>query len=382
MIRHDDKPAAAVRERRRRWAIRIARKFGIVGLAAQLIWIAAITMDPGRIGGDAVQIWAQAERIRSEQPLYSPMLGYGPHMMTGTNEYPLLTHSPYLPPLAALAALAPRTTLPRFAWLQTVMVVILFWVYAAVLARLAVGKWTVDSWLVANGVLIATPGATIMMVKGNIEPLMWTLFGAAFLISRRGVPLALMAGVKIHAAWPLLFVAVRAPWRTAREIAPTVAILTGIVVAAMGVADSAAAIRAWFQHILPALGQGTFAATNISLSFLPLRIAKWLGWEYVSGPLPPIARVWLIAAGILAPLICGWATRRKPVELQAGAVMAAALLWSPMCWAGYLPSLFAPAAWAAGSMRATSEPERFTDRNDPPDAWPREVRSVHGADPS
>jgi hypothetical protein len=100
--------------------------------------------------------------------------------------------------------------------------------------------------------------------------------------------------------------------------------------------------------MLPVAGQGTFNPYNVSLSFLVLRIARWLGWEYVSGPLGAIPRLFLTIVGIAAPLIAGWLLRKKDERLRYAGVVCAAVFFAPLAWNFYTPLLIAPLALILG----------------------------------
>lgn len=342
----------------------VLRGVGGVAVGVQLVLLAVAMMGlkPADQPDDGLQVWAQAERIRTGGPLYSAMpVGYGPDVMTGGREYPAMANSPYLPPLASLVVLLPRTDVRTFSLLHHSITLVLFWTYAVILARLASGGWSVRSGLAAHGVLFLFPHATPMLINNNIEPLLWCLFGAAFLVPRlRGAVLMLTAAVKVHAAWPLAFLTMRDARRTLASAGPAGVVISGVVILAMGPCDTITAVLDWLRHIPPALGQGSFQSNNVSLSFLPIRAAVWMGWEYSGGPLPPLARVWLLAASLGAPFLAGAFTMRKSTEMQMTVVFAAALLASPLCWLGYLTALLAPAAWTLGTRHGAEQPGSLT----------------------
>lgn len=329
--------------------LRALRHVGGVAVLLQLAWLTYILTHPDQMGADSVQVWFQAERIRSGEPLYHPMDMYGPDVMIGDLHYPLASNSPYLPPIASLVALLPRTEMETFARAAHIVFLAFFWGYAAILGRLGSGRWTFRSAFTAHGFLLLWPGSLLTLAVGNIEPLLWCLFGLAFLNrSLQGALLTAMAGVKVHAAWPLLFLLTRSPRRALGSSLAAAFLLSVVTLAGMGTGAAFRAALDWIANIPPALGQGTFLSANVSLTFLPIRVARWIGWEYGGGPLPGSIRLWLVLSSTLTPLVAGWLTRHRMPEVQMSIVFAAALLASPLCWFGYLTALFAPLAWWVG----------------------------------
>lgn len=330
--------------------LRAVGQFGAVAVLFELLWLTFILSHPAYMGSDTIQIWFQGERIRESIALYHAMPGYGPDVMAGPVDYPLVSNSPYLPPLGAVASLLPPISMENFARVSHVFLLIFLWVNSALLGRLVSGKWNLGAAFTAHGLLLLCPGTLLMMASGNIEPLLWCLFGLAFLHPQmRGAALIMMAAVKVHAIWPLLFLLGRYPRQTIRSALPAVMALVAVTVIAMGAKDTLHAGLDWLEFIPPALGQGTFYSRNVSLSFLVVRMTRWGGWEYPGGPLPDLLRAWLLFASVLGPLLVGWIFRRRAPEVQMGAVMAAALLSSPLCWMGYLPALYGPFAWVVGN---------------------------------
>lgn len=166
--------------------------------------------------------------------------------------------------------------------------------------------------------------------------------------TRRGLALGLAAALKVLTGWGLLF-ALRGPhvWRGA-----ALAVLAGIAVMLAGLGPDGAVAESvtWLRDVVPVLGQGEFwradtdwsvagvpipglAPGNLSLSFLPVQLL-------VGGPpLPGAARVWLTVSSVGSPLLAGWMLRRRPLEQQVAGVLAAAVLFSPICRLNYLPML-------------------------------------------
>ena len=307
---------------------------------------------------DVTYLYSAAERVRTGEPLYWPWPEYGPHVHTDMGPpYPFERH-PYPPALASI--LAPATALPfaTFARLWYILLLGSFWVYAWCLARLAGGRADAWSVLIAGTLLALFPGTYRALSLGQIDPVLWALFGMALVTpALRGAALATSAAVKLYAGWPLLF----AMRREGRRVGlPALAVLAaGFLIS--GLTLGFQAFVTWATTMLPVVSQGTFNADNVSLSFAGLRLARTLGWDYAPGPLPPAARIYLTTVGIAAPLIVGWLTRRTRPALQYACVGCAAVVFAPLCWTSYLPLLLVlPAVWI-GTLRERAAAAQLAD---------------------
>ena len=362
----------------RRAGVNILVVGGFLAAAWQVAWIAtAVWPDPASIDVDAGQVWHQAERIRADQPLYEPIAGYGPHYMW-TVRYPSESHSPHLPLLASIVALLPPVSLATFLRVWYVVILLAGWGYAATLSALSTGSVGLRGTVAWNAVLVAWPGSLGALFQGNPEPVLWLLFGLAMALSAfRGGFLALMAGVKPYALFPLAAAVGRERGPVVRA-AVWAALGTALVcVVAMGPADLAAAARQWWTTVPAQVGQGTWKPSNLSLSFLPVRFARARGWVEEVGPLPVPARHWLLLAGIAGPALAAWGTRRLRPRLQYGLTMVAAVLSSPLCWPTYLTYGFVPLALllgpddrdpgAAGALRTGGTADSRTPSDGRPD---------------
>jgi hypothetical protein len=307
-----------------------------------------------------------AERVRAQEPLYEPVPP-GPHV-PGEG-------APYLYPpfLAAIAALVPLSglALARFALLAGVLC---FWVYAACLDRVASGRATAWGVLLWGALLTAGIAPLGALWVGQIDSLIWALFGIALAFPlARGFGFAAAAMTKPFAVWPLAL----ALWRERGPVAvgAAVAVLAavGLSAVAMGPIPLVRASLAWLTDIYPALAQGQLAYTvsdvtssqtlnhvlgfvgtgNLSLGFLPLQLAHAAGWDFAGPELPGWARVYLTTVGLAAPILALWLTRNRAPELRYAAVMSAAVLFGPIFRATYAPILYALAAAWLGDRRAT-----------------------------
>ncbi|HEX2189805.1 MAG TPA: glycosyltransferase 87 family protein [Longimicrobiaceae bacterium] len=311
------------------------------------LWLRADRRD------DLQRYFVVARRALLGLQLYWPWPDYGPHFATLGHPYPQerFPYPPFLP-----AALAPLARLPLLAFARAWFVVLYagLLVYAASLARLATGRISPAGVVVAAAVVAALPGAQLAFMVGNVEPVLWALFGAALAFpAARGPAFAASAMVKLYAAWPLAVAVSREGWRVARGAALAVAVGLAVGCVSLGPARFLGAFLDWARYMLPVVGQGTFATdpvyggTNLSLSFGVLRLARELGWEYRPGPLPVWARLYLTAVGVAAPLLAARTTRRmREPALRYGLVTVAAVVFAPLCWATYLPLLLAPLAVA------------------------------------
>jgi hypothetical protein len=309
-----------------------------------------------------------AERVRADEPLYEPV-PTGPHVPGEGRPYL------YPPFLAAITALIPLSgiALSRFALLAGVLC---FWVYAACLARVAAGRMTTYGVLLWGALLTAGIFPLSTLWVGQIDSLIWALFGIALAFPlARGFGFAAAAMTKPFAVWPLGLALwrERGPVAVGASLAITVAV--GLAALAMGPVSLVRASLEWLTHIYPTLSQGQFAyiaydvtgnATlnhvlsylghgNLSLGFLPLQLAHAAGWEFAGPELPGWARVYLTTVGLAAPIITLWITRYRAPELRYAAVMSAAVLFGPIFRATYAPILYAlAAAWIADRRRERS----------------------------
>lgn len=320
--------------RRKLWLV--LRVTALAHVAVQLLVFLPNHWRREDVQRDVTYVYTAAERVRTGEPLYWPWPEYGPHVHTEMGPPYVFERHPYPPVLAAV--LAPATTLPftTFARLWYIPLLVSFWIYAWSLTRLALGRadfWTV---LVAGQLLTLFPGTYRALSLGQIDPLLWALFGVALVVpALRGAGFATSAVVKLYAGWPLLFAIGR---EGRRVLVPALGVAAaGFLVG--GLTLGFGIFFTWAQTMLPVVSQGTFNADNVSLSFAGLRLARMLGWDYVPGPLPGAARLYLTGVGIAAPLLAGWLTRRARPVLQYACVGCAAVVFAPLCWSSYLPLL-------------------------------------------
>lgn len=269
--------------------------------------------------------------VRGEK-IYKAVPHYGPDSVPNTFLYP--------PAFAVFMMPLGRLSLPDFARLWYCVLIVSFWVYAATLSYLALGRITVRSLLLAGLFSAVFPGTMLGMSLGNAQPVVNALWGLAMALGPRGRGAALAAAalIKIH---PLLSLLIA--WKYERDSRwSSLFILVGGTLLGL-IVFGVNTHREWWQFAQPLVSQASFIPWNVSLSFLPLRLWQSLGF-YEGGPLPAMIRLYLMIIAVLAPLVAFWFTRRLEPRLQMTLVGCAAVLFAPLCWVFYLPMLMVPCA--------------------------------------
>jgi hypothetical protein len=314
--------------------------------------------------GDVNAYVLAANRVRAGEPLYEAVPP-GPHE-PGTGALYL-----YPPFLAVVASLVPLSgaDLARFALLAGLLC---FWIYAATLTRVASGRITPYGTLVWGAALTLGIAPTAALFVGQIDSLIWALFGIALAFpAARGFSFAAAALIKPFSVWPLGL----ALWREGRPVALgaglAIAIAVVLSVAVMAPVRFVHASVDWFSRVYPTVAQGQFTyivsgltdvpavnhivgyigTGNLSLGFMPLQLARAAGWSFAGENLPIGARIYLTVVGIIAPVITLWLTRSRGPEFRYAAVMAAAVLFGPIFRLTYSPILYALAAAWIGERR-------------------------------
>jgi hypothetical protein len=309
-------------------------------------------------------LYVHAEMARHEETLYWPWPDYGPHFGANGLRFPedRIFYPPFLTPVLSGVS---RFGVETFSRMWVLLLWAAYWVYAACLAKLShgrVGFLPTIGWGTAIFVLTLRASQSAINL-GNVDPLLWAFYGLALAYPAwRGFGFMSSALIKLYGVWPLFFAALDREWRTIRTALLT--LLGGIVLAslALGPADFVRESINWFRYMLPVAGQGTFNPYNVSLSFLVLRAARHLGWQYVSGPLGSGARLFLTITGIAAPLLAGFLLRKADKRLRYAGVVCAAVFFAPLAWNFYTPLLFAPAAILLGRRHAVEDPPAATHR--------------------
>lgn len=281
---------------------------------------------------DVTAYYLLLERIKNHEPVYNYIPKNEPHKPMPIYHYP--------PFLSSVFALLPAMTFVRFAQVWTILLYIAFWIYAICLARITMGRLTFSGTLVAGLALSLCPGTHIALSLGQIDPILWALFGIALTVPAiKGAALMAVTLVKPWALWPLL----RATGEGLRVVIGASFIAVGSLI--LGVLVRGADLfyaewLTWFRDMLPSIGQGSWSDGNWSISFGVLRLVKLTGlWNYSGGLLPEWARIWLLFCGVFVPILTGFLLRRKSMLLQLSALGCSAVVFSPICWDTYLPVL-------------------------------------------
>jgi hypothetical protein len=327
-----------------------ASVLAVVGIftVAKLTKAAAYDLDGVEIRedfSDFLPIYLHAERIRASEPLYWAWPDYGPHVLTAAQpEYPA-ERMPYPPFLSAALSYVSGVGLGPTAVLWHTLVFSSVFVYGWCLARLA-GRSDMIAVGFSVAVVLSMPHTFAALSYGNVEPILWAMFGLALLSPKaRGAGFSAITMIKLYGAWPLLFALHREFRRIVTSASIMIAVGAGLAALALGSIGVMEGFKDWVRYMLPVVGQGTFHPSNVSISFATVRVSLLLGlWEYTPGPLPIPARVYLSVVAIAVPVTVGWWARRLQPPMQYSLVTCAAVLFSPLCWATYLPLLLAPAA--------------------------------------
>jgi hypothetical protein len=272
---------------------------------------------------DVAVYYLAARAAHNGQPIYTPQPDFGPDTRpTGAFLY--------APPVAAVIAPFGGLSFVAFARLAIVVNILAFLAFVFCLVKLT-GAVTVQKYVMAAAAVTMFPGVLFGVYSGQVDPLLWMLFAAGLVVMETPWYWPIAALVKPFYAWPVL---VNKPnWRRLAFSALNIAVL----IALGGTVCGWGSYAYWITKVLPTMSQGSFAG-NFSLSFGALRLLQYLGiWHYPGGPLAPLPHLWLTVASIGAPIVTWWLMRRQEPRLKAAAVMAAATLFAPICWVGYLP---------------------------------------------
>lgn len=250
----------------------------------------------------------------------------------------------YAPYFAAIISPLSVLSFSTFVRLFYCVMFAAFWVFAWCLARLYFDdRIDIRKVLIWGLILDLFPGGYAAFSVGQIEPLLWALFGLGLVAIARPALWILCAFVKPFYMWPLLAEIVDVVRDKDikvlfRSLAPAVIIAIALVCCG-GIICGWDSYVVWIRDVLPTLSQGNFNSSNVSLSMAVLRVARFIGWQYSGGPLSTLPHLWLTAASIGAPLVTWVLLRRYSIQLKSAALVAAAILFAPVCWTYYLPLL-------------------------------------------
>lgn len=285
---------------------------------------------------DLIANYQAMERTHNNASLYLTSV------INGSKRLETLVYN-YPPPLSSILGMLPAMSLARFSKIWTLVLCAAFWIYAICLTKIAIGRISLSGTLIAGLALTLFPGTHVALSSGQIDPILWALFGMALAIPKlKGACLMSITLVKPWALWPLLW-AIKDRWK----------VVNGALIVALGSLVLGGFVRGvevfysewltWLRDVLPFLGQGSWATGNWSISFGVLRVLKQLGfWKYPDGVLPGWAQLWLFFCGIFVPILSGIFLRKRRMIIQLSIIGCIAIVFSPICWISYLPILLTP----------------------------------------
>ena len=201
---------------------------------------------------DLVAYYDAAARIEHGRSMFEPYPTVGPHDPGPQGPVYL-----YPPVLAPALSLLPHVSFAAFARAWLVFLYLCFWVYAALLGRLAAGSWSVRAVLAGGAVLICFPGTHRALALGQVDVLLWALSGAAITWPGWGTfALGLVCGVKPYAVVPTGTMLQRKPGAGAYGLIGAAALGLAVGVAALGATGFLHACGEWFRYVLPSVSQG------------------------------------------------------------------------------------------------------------------------------
>jgi hypothetical protein len=286
---------------------------------------------PGN-GHDMDIYYKAAVRLKQGADIYQPWDNYGPHLVPNRFFYS--------PPFFLLTRPLVELDYTGFGRVWLVLMMGAFWVYAACLAKLAMGRWNWKGTLVFCMLTNMSFGGNYALNLGQFEPVMWMLLGLALTTKNRAGWLVWATLVKVHPVWSLalaLYEGKARAWKQMLLFALPVLLASLWLVGAHNWAM-------WWPSTGPVAAQGTFFAGNCSFSFFGLRVANYLGWLQATAPLPLWAKAYLSLCAVGAPLGMAFAARKASFELRLALVASVTILFSPLCWSCYYPILLLPAA--------------------------------------
>lgn len=285
--------------------------------------------DPWR---DFTVYWRAALRLKDGLSPYVPWPDYNPWGAPSRFFYP--------PPFLLLTRPLVELDYVWFGRVWSTFMLAALWIYAASLAKIATGKLTWKSVLVAGLVINLFPRGYSALGLGNFEPVMWACYGVALSTRFRAAPLAFAAMMKLHPIWVLMLV-IKDEGRRA-FIPALIVLVVGFAggIWLCGLENS----LGWWPATSPVVSQGTFSSENCSISFLLIRAASALGYIQTNTPLPAWAKGYLSLMALGGPFVTMLLTRRLNKELGYALVASATVLFAPLCWSIYLPLLLLPMA--------------------------------------
>jgi len=309
----------------------------IFHLAMQLIVVMPRNLAVTNPEENIAVYYKAAVNAHNRQAIYRKQPNYGP-------DHEIEAVYLYAPPFAAIISPLSALSFVVFVRLWYCVMFAAFWIFAWCLARLYFDdRIDIRKVLIWGLILDLFPGGYAAFSVGQIEPLLWALFGLGLVAIARPTLWMLCAFVKPFYMWPL-FAEIGDVARKNRtkvllcSLAPAIIIAIALILCGGTICGWNSYI-VWVREVLPTLSQGNFNSSNVSFSMAALRAARFMGWQYSGGPLPALPHLWLTTASIGAPLVTWFLLRRYSIQLKSAALVAVAILFAPVCWTYYLPLL-------------------------------------------
>jgi hypothetical protein len=305
---------------------------GIVHLVAQLYVFIPIHWARTDTHRDVAVYYDAAQAVRTHAALYQLHPQWVPRDIPIGHLYP---------PIFAVA-IAPLglVSFVTFARIWYGLLLVAFWAFATLLARLATRRWSVMDPIIVGGLLAATTLVYPTLSMGNVEPILW--LGAALVVvwaPCQGLLLGIMTCIKLHPGWALA-AAVGHDKRQAYLAGSIIAFLLALTIVFVGIWP----FRIWATQIAPGLSQGGAGDHNGSISFGLLRLLHQFGWISFEAPLPFWAKAWL-AGWTLAVMGTTWRlTHNRSPQLHVASLLAAGWCSGALCWSTYYVMVALPLA--------------------------------------
>jgi hypothetical protein len=307
----------------------------IFHLAMQLIVVMPRNLAVTNPEENIAVYYKAAVNAHNRRPIYRKQPNYGP-------DHEIEAVYLYAPPFAAIISPFAALSFVRFVQLWYCVMFAASWVFAWCLARLYFDdRIDIRKVLIWGLILDLFPGGYAAFSIGQIEPLLWALFGLGVVAIARPTLWALCTFVKPFYMWPLFAEIADAARENGikvllRSFFPAIIIAAALILCG-GIICGWNSYVVWVRDVLPTLSQGNFNSSNVSFSMAALRAARFIGWQYSGGPLPTLPHLWLTAASIGAPLLTWFLLRRYSIQLKSAALVIVAILFAPVCWTYYLP---------------------------------------------
>jgi hypothetical protein len=285
------------------------------------IWIPAAFACAAN-GRDVDVYFRAARHLLRHKPLYDLTPGHSP-----------MFDYLYSPQFAVALTPFVRMGQHNFASAQYVLIVLAFWYFAYLLAKISLPKPTLNAVLLWGLALAVSPKVYFCMGMGQVQPLLWVAFALSVISDRwRGVLLGVTLQIKTYALVPLVFAA----WKERRMVVVP-ALLVIVAGIALGLlAGGWTKFWEWRQAIeYVAANSELLRPDNISFSVLALRGFMPAGWT-PPAILPVWVSVYLKLMSIAGPLFVWRLCHRMPTQKQFAWVSMAGMVFAPICWAFYL----------------------------------------------